>query len=81
LVSGVMMERGTPKMKIKPPYGKDKAKLEWAYKKLSKSAWKMFTKDHDTGKVIEAGVQVLVQHEEWADIIKVVYMATKDGGE
>jgi len=54
------MERGTM----------DKAT---AFKKLTSQAWRMYRKDHDTNNVVEAGVQVLVQHEEWADIIKALW--------
>ena len=63
-----MMERGTV----------DK---ETAFKKLTKSAWRMYRKDHDTNRVVEAGVQVLVQHDEWAEIIKAIHFAFKEKGE
>ncbi len=54
-----------------------------AFKKLTKSAWKMFRKDHDTEEVVEAGVQVLIQHDEWAEILKAIslLMYDKDKGE
>ena len=54
--------------------------IETAFKKLTGQAWKVFKQD-DTGKVSENGVQLLIKHDEWADIITAIYKATKDGGE
>ncbi len=64
-------------MKVQPPYGKDLKKIEWAFVKLTNQAWKMYRKEQ-TGQVVEAGVQVLVQHDEWADIIEAIYHAMKE---
>ena len=72
MVSGITMERGTT-VKIKPPYGKDLAKVEWALAKLTHQTWKMFRTEHGTGEVVEAGVQVLVGHDEWNEIIKTIH--------
>ena len=60
-----MMERGT-------------VDIQTAFRKIS-NAWKMYRMED--GKAVPNGVQITVKHEEWADIIKAVYMATKDGGE
>ncbi len=62
-----MMERGT-------------MLIETALKKLSKS-WRMYKRETQTDgtvKVVENGVQVLVEHDEWAEIIKAIYFAQQE---
>ena len=43
-----------------------------AFKKLTSETWKMFKQD-DTGRVVENGVQLLIKHDEWAEIIKAIH--------
>jgi len=60
-----MMERGT-------------MLIETALSRLTRSAWKMFRIEHDTKEVVEAGVQVLVGHDDWNEIIKAIHFAQQE---
>lgn len=60
--------------------------IETALSRLTHSTWKMYRTEHGTGEVVEAGVQVLVGHDDWDEIIKAIHFSLqeilkKDGGE